>query len=534
MGGGVIGGGGGVMDGGTARPGVRRWRTLEHNGMLFPPKYAPRNGLRVGWRGAWIALPPLAEEYAAAFSRVAPGKRTGRFDANFWSDWSAMLPKGCPITSVAGCDFSRFTQELAKKKTGGDKDAAARRKAHGVAIVDGAPQPVVGYVAEPSGIFMGRGPAHPLAGRIKRRLAPRDVTINIGQGARVPPPPPGEGRWGAVVHDPYVDWLCAWRDPLTKSVKYARLAPASKLEQGVDRDKHERARKLYAALPDILRRNRAGLSSPDAQLRQLATCLHLLERLALRVGTAGEGARARGLTTLQVRHVRQHNKGTAFRFDFLGKDSVPYVRTVHVQDAAVRDNLGSLLRGRKAGDRLFDRVTPAKLNAHLASLHPEAFTAKELRTCRATAEFEEALEQCDRAGGVEPRTALLVAGARVALLCNHRKGAPPFEDDDATHQAIEALPASRQQAQPVRDLIRRAGLALATSRTNYVDPRVPLAYCLRHGMPVTAAAAAAFGGNNGKDGGRGAKFAWAVAELETESKKSSSFVWRKRGQTKVA
>jgi DNA topoisomerase-1 len=531
------------MDGGTARPGVRRWRTLEHGGMLFPPKYAPRKGLRVGWRGAWIALPPLAEEYASAIARVAPSKRSGRFDANFWSDWSATLPKGCPITSLAGCDFSRFASALAKKKKATKKqrdEAAARRKEHGVAIVDGAPQPMVGYVAEPPGVFMGRGPEHPLAGRIKRRLTPQDVTINIGRGAKAPPPPPGEGGWGAVVHDPFVDWLCAWRDPLTKSVKYARLAPASKLEQGVDRDKHERARKLYSALPDILRRNRTMLTSPDPQQRQLATCLHLLERLALRVGTAGEGARARGLTTLQVRHVRHvrheaRGKAATFRFDFLGKDSVPYVRTVHVQDAAVGDNLASLLRGRKDGDRLFDAVTPSKLNAHLAALHPDAFTAKELRTCRATAMFEEALERCDRAGVVDPRTALLVAGARVALLCNHRKGTPPYEDDDAIHQAIEALPASRQQVQQqVRDLIRRASLALATSRTNYVDPRVPLAHCLRHRMPMPAAAAAAFGGNGKQGGGRGAKFAWAVAELE----KKSTFVWRSKamgdGRTKVA
>ena len=57
------------------------------------------------------------------------------------------------------------------------------------------------YMAEPPGIFMGRG-EHPMRGRYKPRVTSKDVTLNLGKEAKVP-----EGKWGKIVHGQrfYVD-----------------------------------------------------------------------------------------------------------------------------------------------------------------------------------------------------------------------------------------------------------------------------------------------------------------------------------------
>jgi len=42
---------------------------------------------------------------------------------------------------------------------------------------------------EPPGLFRGRG-EHPKMGKYKRRIYPRDVTINVGKGVQVEVPEP--------------------------------------------------------------------------------------------------------------------------------------------------------------------------------------------------------------------------------------------------------------------------------------------------------------------------------------------------------
>ena len=445
-----------------------------------------------------MSLPPLAEEYASAYARIARERKTTRFNANFWADWSAMLPNpGCPIKSLAGCDFSRFVspRKEVKKKT-------QQATLPPVAFVDGVPQPVVKYAAEAGGIFLGRGSDHPFAGRIKRRLTPADVTLNIGEG--IPVPSPGSGQlWAGIVHDPYVDWLAAWRDPLLGTVKYMRLSPGAAQEQSVDRDKFEQARALHKVLPSIMARNAENMYSNDKELRQLSTCFYVLERLALRVGNPGD-TRVRGVTSLLAGHVRPSLEGV--RFDFIGKDSVPYKRTVVVESARARANLVALVSGKAADKPVFDRVTSTKLNAYLDTFM-KGLTAKDLRTCRASAEFEDTLVRLTRQK-LDPRETLLTAGARVAYLCNHRRS-PPYDDDLAIQKEIESL---RRHPAAVTDLIKRAGLSLNTSRTNYVDPRIALAFCARSGLPESAAF-------HGKVAA--AKFSWAAAELAG----SGDFAW---------
>ena len=50
----------------------------------------------------------------------------------------------------------------------------------GNCIMDGHKQKVGNYRVEPPGLFRGRGD-HPKQGKLKTRLQPEDITINIGK-----------------------------------------------------------------------------------------------------------------------------------------------------------------------------------------------------------------------------------------------------------------------------------------------------------------------------------------------------------------
>lgn len=53
------------------------------------------------------------------------------------------------------------------------------------------------FRVEPPGLFRGRG-EHPKMGMLKRRIYPRDITINIGEGEEIPEHPyPGQ-KWKEV------------------------------------------------------------------------------------------------------------------------------------------------------------------------------------------------------------------------------------------------------------------------------------------------------------------------------------------------
>ena len=55
-------------------------------------------------------------------------------------------------------------------------------------MIDGKREKIGNFRIEPPSLFRGRG-EHPKMGRIKRRIMPEDVIINIGKGGAVPEPP---------------------------------------------------------------------------------------------------------------------------------------------------------------------------------------------------------------------------------------------------------------------------------------------------------------------------------------------------------
>jgi DNA topoisomerase-1 len=487
------------------------WRRLEHAGVEFQAPYRAI-GRPVVCGGRRVALPPAAEEPAAQFARLtAQQPRTARFRANFMRDWQKLAPPKC--RAGAAVDLSPLVKGPAEVKGKGQSKGKAKPAA-AVAKVDGEAQPVANHRAEAAGVFVGRGD-HPLAGRIKRRLRPQDVTLNLARGARVPP-----GAWRAVVHDPTVTWLASWSDPLTGKVKYMRLAAAARPQQAADVAKFDLARRVAARLPELRRRNAAALqaSGGEAATRvQLACCVALIDTFAIRVGSREEDGERRvptvGAATLRTDNITvSTTPGAAawVELDFVGKDAVPFAARAAVPPPLARA-LGALVRagsGKAAGSkRVFDRIDAAAVNGYLARLLPGEpdLTAKVLRTCRAGVAFERGLTLGVPAGALPPAAARLlfrVASAQVAALCNHVRagGGGPGRRQEVLealrHRVVAAAATARQhqqhqqhqQQQQLPALARSvaeasAGLGLSTAQANYIDPRIGAAFCRRHGLP---------------------------------------------------
>lgn len=107
-------------------------------------------------------------------------------------------------------------------------------------------------IVEPPGIFRGRGD-HPLAGRLKSRIVPEFVSINIGGDNPIPICPIPGHNWKRVISNPEATWLCHFKDERThkSNGKYIFLAAESRLKGENDRKKYEKARKLKLHIDSI-------------------------------------------------------------------------------------------------------------------------------------------------------------------------------------------------------------------------------------------------------------------------------------------
>ncbi|KAJ2343315.1 DNA topoisomerase 1, partial [Coemansia sp. RSA 2618] len=300
-----------------------------------------------------------------------------------------------------------------------EKDAQEEKFSH--CILDGRREKVGNFRIEPPGLFRGRG-AHPKTGKLKNRVLPEQITINIGSGAKVPDPPAGH-RWGNVTHDNTVTWLATWKENINGSIKYVFLAAGSSLKGQSDLRKFEKARSLVSCIDAIRKTYNKELKSSVMAERQRATALYLIDRFALRAGNekGDDEADTVGCCSLRCEHVKMEAPNIV-HFDFLGKDSIRYQRTTEV-DKQVWKNMRLFQRGppKTKSDMLFDRLNTTSLNKHLQTLMP-GLTAKVFRTFNASFVFQQQLASTP-ADGTEAEKILAYnrANREVAVLCNHQR-----------------------------------------------------------------------------------------------------------------
>ncbi|MCO5607990.1 hypothetical protein L7F22_062192 [Adiantum nelumboides] len=522
--------------------GGQKWTTLEHSGVIFPPPYNP-HGIKILYENKPVTLTPAQEEVATMFAvmRETDYVTKQKFLSNFWNDWRKILGPGHVIQKLESCDFTPIYEwhlaEKEKKKSLSSEEKKRIREEkqkqeekYMWALVDGVKEKVGNFRVEPPGLFRGRG-EHPKMGRLKRRIFPEDIVINIGKDAPIPECPIQGHRWKEIRNDNTVTWLAYWNDPInTKEFKYVFLAASSSLKGQSDKEKYEKARTLKDYIEDIRRTYTKNFTSADKTKRQIAVATYLIDRLALRAGNEKDDDEADtvGCCSLKVEHVTLVPP-RSLQFDFLGKDSIRYFNTVEVEEQVYRA-IGDFRKAKKTGQDLFDKLDTSKLNAHLKDIMPH-LTAKVFRTYNASITLDRLLVDTDGQTVQEKIVAYQKANKEVAILCNHqrsvskshgaqmerlegkmgeledllnelcvdldraKKGKPPLKDADGKpkrNQNPEALGKKIAQTQQKIEKMKLdmktkddlKTVALGTSKINYLDPRITVAWCKRHEVPI--------------------------------------------------
>jgi len=415
-----------------------KWKTLQHNGILFPPAYE-KQGIKIKINGDTVDLDINQEEmvYQWAKKKDTPYAQDKVFQKNFTADFAKTLDSKFKKISYEDIDFSAAFKVVDKEKDLKEmmskeekKKIALKRKElreelkskYGIAIMDGKEVEVGNYMAEPPGIFIGRG-EHPIRGKWKPRVTAKDVTLNLGKEAKVP-----EGKWGKIIHDKDSMWLASWMDFLTQKRKYVWLADSSGLKQDRDKAKYEKAVNLANEIDKIKDRIVKDMKSKDEKTYRISTACYLIYRTSMRVGDEKDPDEADtvGATTLRKEHIKITSN--TIEFDFLGKDSVRWQETLQVEghDKQFQENLKKMIEKKKPKDEIFGDITSRHVNVYYSSI-VKGLTAKVFRTYLATSVVRKYLVEHDNMKGKTANEKLYhakLANLEAAMMCNHKRTIP--------------------------------------------------------------------------------------------------------------
>ena len=428
-----------------ANDGTKKWDTLEHAGVIFPPPYEPLpKHVKLRYDGKPVSLHPNAEEVAGFFGSMLNSTHNVEnptFQKNFFHDFKDVLKKTGGATDSAGdkvaikqfskCDFKPIfeyydAQREAKKALPAAEKKALKAVKDEVEAPfmfcswDGRKQKVGNFRVEPPSLFRGRG-EHPKTGKVKSRVQPEQITINIGKKATVPAPPEGH-KWKEIKNDKEGTWLAMWQENVNGNYKYVMLAANSDVKGQSDFKKFEKARELKKHIDKIRTDYKKGLKAELTAERQKATAVYLIDQFALRAGNEkGEDeADTVGCCSLKFENVSLRPPNTVI-FDFLGKDSIRFYDEVQV-DPQVFKNLKIFKKPpKKDGDEIFDRLNTAQLNRHLAN-YMTGLTAKVFRTYNASWTMARLLRDMKSTGTIAEKVKdYNDANKQVAILCNHKR-----------------------------------------------------------------------------------------------------------------
>jgi len=480
-----------------------KWKTLKHNGILFPPAFESV-GIKTKIKGEKIDLDLLQEEmiYQWAKKKDTPYAQDKVFQKNFVGDFAKTLSSKFKNISYSDIDFASAFQIVDKEKEVKErmtkeekKSLAVKRKQlreemkekYGKAVMDGGEVDVANYMAEPPGIFIGRG-EHPIRGKWKPKVSAKDVTLNLGKEAKVPP-----GNWGKIIHERDFMWLASWMDVLTQKRKYVWLADTSGLKQERDQAKYDKGRKLAKEIEKIKDRIVKDMKSKDAKLNEIATACYLIYRTAMRVGDEKDPDEADtvGATTLRKEHIKL--TPNAIEFDFLGKDCVRWQETVPAEghDEQFHKNLKKLVEKKKQSEEIFGGITSRHVNVYYSGI-VKGLTAKVFRTYLATNVVIDYLKNHTNVKKDSPNVKIYhakLANLEAAIMCNHKRTIPKtFENAlqkkrDMLKKIKNSKPKTAKQKENLKLRQEKVKLAidlaektkdynLGTSLRNYIDPRV--------------------------------------------------------------
>mmetsp|Transcript_20091 Transcript_20091/g.29807 ORF Transcript_20091/g.29807 Transcript_20091/m.29807 type:complete len:786 (-) Transcript_20091:127-2484(-) len=471
-------------------PKGQQWCKMEHAGVSFPEAYDP-HGVKMRYDGKEVDLTPVEEEAATFFAAMDPdGMHLGNsktkpiFENNFFTDFKAILGKNHVIKDFKKCDFTPITAHLDEQKIVRKAITDAERKQNkdvkntamfkfGYALVDGHLEKVGNYNMEPPGAFRGRG-EHPKMGKLKQRVDPEQVMLNLSECAAVPMCHVPGHAWGDIRHNPTVQWLCSWTENINGQSKYMQLAAQSSFKGKSDRSKYNKAARLCGNIDKIRKDYKKNLTSKSNETRQLATAMWVIDRLALRVGgekDTEEEADTVGCCSLRVEHLKfdpndEGGDNKEIELEFLGKDSMLFKQTIDFGSALYTENNGMgeqvyenfkrFCKKKKVTDDVFSDLTPTILNNHLKTIM-DGLSAKVFRTYNASKTLQDELMKTEEAKGWKRLTAAEKvveynnANREVAILCNHQKTVSKAQEAtlDTLGEKLETLKTQKKELKKI-------------------------------------------------------------------------------------
>ncbi len=352
-----------------------------------------------------------------------------------------------------------------------------------MAEVDGQKLEIANWTAEPSCLFAGRGD-HPQRGKWKDGPGEGDIILNLPKDVPVP-----AGNWKGTVWEPQKMYVAKWEDKLTGKIKYVWFTDSAFLKQNREMEKFKKAENLGKQIGQIEARILRNLESKDETRRKVATVCWLILNPNMRVGDEKDPDEADtvGAITLRKEHITIN--GDILHFDFLGKDSVRWVKDVKAQPSVI-NNIRHFSEVSK--DYLFEGIDSKYVSRFLSEKMP-GLTAKVFRTWRCTKTVTEELAK----SGVtkddpdyQKLFAAKMANLKVAEVANHKRKIPPtFQDRLAKKQERlkeleEQLTAKKAEGKKTESLETRIAKAkmdieltkrteeynLGTSLKSYIDP----------------------------------------------------------------
>ncbi len=501
-------------------------KSLKHNGIFVPPY--DLKGFSVKIQGQTIKLSEKTEPMAMAWSRrvlsttIPPPDKV--FTKNFMKEFLEQIKKENPSAGylntfipqylaridnppatqnnsggqVNEVDFSQvknfIIDEKAKKEAISKeekKKQAEERKAkrlefkekYGYAEVDGQKLEIANWTAEPSCLFAGRGD-HPQRGKWKEGPSEQDITLNLPPDAPKP-----AGNWKGIVWEPSKMYVAKWEDKLTGKIKYVWFSDTAFLKQNREKEKFQKAETLGKQIKQIEAHILKNLNVKDETRRKVATVSWLILVPNMRVGDEKDPDEADtvGAITLRKEHIKI--VGDTLHFDFLGKDSVRWVKEYKAPPEVIK-NIEYF--GKTSKEYLFEGIDSKHVSRFLSEKMPK-LTAKVFRTWRCTKTVREELEK----SGVtkedpdyKKNFAAKMANFKVAEVANHKRKIPPTFDQRVADKEVnlknlqELLKAKKKEGKKTEALetrIERAKLDLeltkltreynlGTSLKSYIDP----------------------------------------------------------------
>jgi len=501
-------------------------KSLKHNGIFVP--YYDYKGFNIKIQGQTVKLTPKSEQMAVAWIRktlstLSPPDSV--FKRNFMREFLGQLKKENSsadfldgfsskyLTSIdnpsanlnngnqpldSEIDFSEVTSYIEQEKQKKlniskeeKKQQAEQRKAkrlefkekYGYAEVDGEKLEIANWTSEPSCLFAGRGD-HPQRGKWKDGPNEGDIILNLPPDAPVPP-----GRWKSVVWEPDKMYVAKWEDKLTGKIKYVWFSDTAFLKQNREKEKFQKAENLGKQIDKIEQHILKNLDAKDEARRKVTTVSWLILVPNMRVGDEKDPDEADtvGAITLRKEHIKI--EGDTIHFDFLGKDSVRWIKNVKAPPEVIR-NIQHYMQTSK--EYLFEGVNSKKVSRFLSEKMPK-LTAKVFRTWRCTETLKEELDKSGVAKDdpdYRKNFAAKMANYKVAEVANHKKKIPPTFDQRLAKKEdnLKALEAQLQQkkaegkkTESLETRIEKAKLDieltkltreynLGTSLKSYIDP----------------------------------------------------------------